>query len=125
MDAKQILIVDDDAITRYLIQGFLKGQSNYNVQAVESGRHCLDYLEHNDVDLIISDVEMDNIDGLQLSKNLLEKKDTSNIPVILSSIRDRAEIAKQSKCYSNVKKVVQKPYDRNELLSDLKENLDL
>ena len=120
MNKKRILVVDDDEISRFLIQGFLRDEKNYIVDTVEDGSDCLSFIQHNNVDLIISDVEMNNVDGLELSKTLLTNKETSEIPVILSSVRDQSEIKKKSRDYTNVKKVVQKPYDRNTLLSDLK-----
>lgn len=124
MEEKHILIVDDDAITRHLLQGFLKKESKYIIDTAKSGRDCIEYIEKNDVDLIISDVEMDDINGLEMSQILLSKEDTSKKPVILISIRDEHEIRKQSRYFKNVKKVVQKPYDRDVLLSDLKEIFD-
>ena len=120
MNKKRILVVDDDEISRFLIQGFLRDEKNYIVDTVEDGSDCLSFIQHNNVDLIISDVEMNNVDGLELSKTLLTNKETSEIPVILFSVRDQSEIKKKSRDYTNVKKVVQKPYDRNTLLSDLK-----
>ena len=121
MAKKLILVVDDDAISRYLIQAFLKTDEDYIVETVDNGHDCLSFIQHNNVDLIISDVEMEGLDGLEMSKILLSKEETSKVPIILSSIRDQLEITRKSRGYSNVKKVTQKPYDRNLLLSDLKE----
>jgi len=118
---KLILLVDDDSISRHLIKGFLRDEKDYIIETVESGYDCLNFIENNDVDLIISDVEMDNLDGLEMSEILLSKEKTSNIPVILSSIRDQIDVIRKSRGYANVKKVTQKPYDRNILLSDIKE----
>jgi len=118
---KLILIVDDDAISRHLIKSFLKNENDYIVKTVDNARDCLKFIQHHDVDLIISDVEMGGLDGLEMSQILFSKQETAKIPVILSSIRDKLEIARKSRNYTNVKKVAQKPYDRNLLLSDLKE----
>ena len=120
MEAKLILVVDDDAISRTLIKGFLKNEDNFTVDTVESGSDCLNYIEHNDVDLIISDVEMDNLDGIEMSKILLSREKYSNIPVILSSVRDESDVKRQSHDHKNIRKVVQKPYGRDQLLFDLK-----
>ena len=123
MSKKLILIVDDDAISRFLIQSFLKNEKDYIVHTVENGADCLKFVDDNPVDLIISDVEMDDLTGLEISEILLSQKETCNIPVILLSVRDQHEIARESKDYSNVKKVVQKPYGVDLLLSNLKEIL--
>lgn len=121
MTKKIILFVDDDSISRHLIKGFLRDEENYIVKTVASAQECLNFIENNDVDLIISDVEMDDLDGLEMSKILLSKDKTSNVPVILSSIRDQIDVIRKSRDYENVKKVVQKPYDRDLLISDIKE----
>lgn len=120
MTKKLILIVDDDPICRHLIQGFLKNNKDYTVQAVESGNECLDFVEQNNVDLIISDVLMEELNGIEMSKILLSRKETSDIPIILSSIKDKVDVTRKSRDFTNVKKVTQKPYDRDVLLSDVK-----
>ena len=125
MTKKTILFVDDDSISRHLIKGFLRDEENYIVKTVASAQECLNFIENNDVDLIISDVEMDDLDGIEMSKILLSKDKTSNVPIILSSIRDQLDVVRKSRDYDNVKKVTQKPYDRNVLLSDVKEIFSL
>lgn len=119
MPSKLILVVDDDAVSRVLIQGFLKGERKFTVAAVDNGFDCLSYLEDNKVDLIISDVEMGGLDGLEMSDILQSREATSKIPVILSSIRDEEDISIKCRHISNVKKVVQKPYNREHLLHDI------
>lgn len=121
MQQKRILIVDDDPITRLLIQSFLKTEKQYIVDSIDSARTGLLFLKNNDVDLIVSDIEMDDMDGYELSKKLLAEEDTSNIPVILLSIRDQDDVRRKSRDLSNIKKVVQKPYFREQLLSDVQE----
>ena len=123
MKEKHILIVDDDPITRYLLRGFLKTEEHYIVTSVEDGSECINFIKHNHVDLIISDVHMEDVGGIKLSKRLLSKPGTSSTPVILLSVRDLAEIERKARECHNVKKVVQKPYNRNMLLADLVEIL--
>jgi len=125
MTKKTILFVDDDSISRHLIKGFLRDEENYIIETVATGQDCLNFIENNDVDLVISDVEMDGLDGLEMSKILLSKEKTSSVPVILLSIRDKIDVIRKSRDYNNVKKVTQKPYDRNILLSDIKEFCNL
>jgi CheY-like chemotaxis protein len=125
MPSKLILVVDDDAVSRVIIQGFLQGEPKFTVATVDNGLDCLSYLEENKVDLIISDVEMGGLDGLEMSNILLSQEATSEIPIILSSIRDKADISIECRHINNVKKVVQKPYSREHLLHDLNNILSL
>lgn len=121
MEQKRILIIDDDSITRLLIQSFLKTENQYIVDSIESAQSGLAFIKHNDIDLIVSDIEMDGMDGYELSQSLLLEEKTSSIPVILLSIRDEDDVRRKSRDFSNIKKVVQKPYFRDQLLSDIEE----
>ncbi|MCW8830940.1 MAG: response regulator [Gammaproteobacteria bacterium] len=125
MPKKSILIVDDDAISRAIIQGFLKNESDYITKTVVSAQDCLNFIKNNHVDLIISDVEMEEIDGIEMSKILSSNQKTSEIPVILISVRNQLDIINKSRLYNNVKKVEQKPYCKSLLLSDVKEVCNL
>ena len=58
------------------------------------GQQALDYLQNNMVDLIISDIEMPQLDGLSIAQNAL--KINSSIKIILISAFDKFEYAKQA-----------------------------
>lgn len=60
-----ILIVDDEAILREDLALHLKEQG-HRVHAVEDGRRALALLEHEDVDVVLSDLRMPGLDGLEL-----------------------------------------------------------
>ena len=62
MDKKQILIVDDDAISRHLLQGFLKREEDYNITTVENYDHFVQRISTGSlidgpVDLVLSCVD--------------------------------------------------------------------
>ena len=63
---------------------------------------------------------MDGLSGLELSDLLSHNPETSDIPIILISIGDEINLIRKSKNLKNVKKVIQKPYSRSDLLYDLK-----
>ena len=121
MTKKRILIVDDDAPSRLLLEHFLKHEDFYTVDIRKNGRDALDFINNYDIDLLISDVEMDELNGLELCHSLLGNEKTSNIPVILQSVRDRSDTKRQSRDFTNVKKIAQKPYSRDQLFADIKE----
>ena len=121
MTKKRILIVDDDAPSRLLLEHFLKHEDFYTVDVRKNGRDALDFINNYDIDLLISDVEMDGLNGLELCHSLLGNEKTSNIPVILQSVRDKSDTKRQSCDFTNVKKIAQKPYSRDQLLADIKE----
>ena len=74
-----ILIVDDEKNTRDGLGRFLKRR--HNVLAAESGPVALELLAHNAVDLVLSDIRMPGMDGLELLSAIRAKH--PGIPVIL------------------------------------------
>ena len=72
--AKSILIVDDDEMVLIAVNELLK-QEGYEVHAVSSGTEALKKLESNEYDLLILDIIMPEMDGLELCKRI--RKNTS------------------------------------------------
>ncbi len=85
---KKILIVDDDAMQLTLMREIF---ANYPVEIVvesDSGK-VIDLLESSNYDLVLSDIQMPNIDGFELVRRIRENEIISDIPVIaLSGKRD-------------------------------------
>jgi DNA-binding NtrC family response regulator len=78
---KTILVVDDDEDTRVLCQRELKFEG-YRTRSVSSGQEAMRFLEQeSEVELIILDIKMSPVDGIEVLKQL-RKKDRY-IPVIL------------------------------------------
>ena len=80
MDTKQsILLVDDDKeVCKSLARMFER--AGYDISIAYDGREALDFLSSNPVDLVISDLRMPNIDGIELMEEIRRKKIDS--PVI-------------------------------------------
>lgn len=88
-----LLLVDDNAEIIKLLQNILSDK--YHLLTAKNGRRALEILEHEPIDLVISDILMPDIDGITLCKNIKENIQTSHIPVILltakAEIEDRIE----------------------------------
>lgn len=83
MDSKKaILVVDDDPDVVTIIKGILGG-GEYGVRSVYSGQQVFTELREQRPDLIILDVKMPEMDGLEVLKRLKTAPETSSIPVIL------------------------------------------
>ena len=61
----RVLLVEDEQPFRELLQAFLEGQG-YQVQAVRDGRCGARWLESNPVDVVVTDLCMPEVDGMQL-----------------------------------------------------------
>ena len=80
-----VLIVDDSAAIRKILQRML-GQTGVTLgKVVEAGDglEALERLKTQPVNLILSDINMPNMDGIQLLTELKSKAESKNIPVIM------------------------------------------
>lgn len=90
----RILIVDDSAVVRSVLSKELL-RSGVEVTQAENGRQALDIALCKEFDLIITDVEMPEMDGIDLCRKLKSNPRTLQIPiVILSSLDSEEDIRK-------------------------------
>jgi DNA-binding NtrC family response regulator len=73
-----ILFVDDDSIAHKVIDRHLEG---WDVHHVYSAEDALELMEKNDISIVITDIFMENIDGIELTKKI--KMISSTIQVII------------------------------------------
>ena len=88
-EGKRILLVEDNADFRNFVAGQLSGP--FVVHTAVDGRSALQILEKEDIDLIISDIMMEGMDGLELCKRVKSDLNTSHIPFILLTAKALAE----------------------------------
>jgi two-component system, chemotaxis family, chemotaxis protein CheY len=80
----KVLVIEDDAPLCWLLERILRGK--YEVIIMNNGLEAWSWLsEGNKVDLIISDVKMPSLDGIELLENLSNSGLFRNIPVIMLS----------------------------------------
>lgn len=77
---RKILTVDDEPINNKIIAFIMKDEPMYEIVSVESGSKALEALDKDSFDLIMLDVRMPEMDGLETLKHIREK---TNTPVIL------------------------------------------
>ena len=88
MDAKKILVVDDEGRMRKLVRDFLVRQG-YQVLEAADGMEVLDiFMEHRDIELVILDVMMPKLDGYD---TLSEIRQYSQVPVIMLTAKASEE----------------------------------
>ena len=113
-DRPLVLVIDDNSDMLDLLRDTLSPQ--YRVCTADSAQHGLEQLKQKMPDLIITDVMMPNMDGLELVQQLKQDKYTTNIPlVILSAKRSNEEQVKGLK--SGADAYVTKPFSSNYLLA--------
>ena len=81
-DRGQILIVDDDEISRYLLKGVLGG-SGYRLLEARGGNEGLRLAKESKPDLIILDLSMPDLTGFEVLDALKSNPETQQIPVVI------------------------------------------
>ena len=79
--SKNILIAEDSSVILNLTKKILE-QENYNISAAKNGQEVLNKLADNDYDLILMDINIPGIDGIEALRRLKASTETTHIPVI-------------------------------------------
>ncbi|WP_214823225.1 chemotaxis protein CheV [Exiguobacterium sp. s28] len=84
---KQVWIAEDSEMLRTLIIDTLDDAGYFNTTIFNNGKEALDAFEQSDVhcDLLITDIEMPQMDGLHLTKRLREMDQFADLPIVIFS----------------------------------------
>lgn len=113
--SKTILIVDDSASLRQVVSIALKG-AGYEVFEACDGKDALGKLDGRKVHLVISDVNMPNMDGITFVKNLKQIPAYKFTPVIMLTTESQ-EGKKQEGQAAGAKAWVVKPFQPSQMLA--------
>ena len=115
-----ILVVDDNkGVLEFLV--LLLSKHGLSVIGASSGSECLKILARRPVDLIILDVMMPVMDGLQVCQRL--KKITPSVPIILLTARDDM-MTRAAAMDLGISEFVAKPVNNRDLLNRVRTHLE-
>ncbi len=105
-----VLIVEDSVVVVKFLTIVFKN-AGFRVKTASDGFEALEKAIKDDINLIVTDLNMPQMDGITLLKNLKENEDTKKIPVILmsSNVPDKNEI-------SGSFAFLQKPFKESEMV---------
>ena len=85
MKKARILIVDDSSVMRKIVERSLRQAGLEIVQVLEAsnGAEALVVVQNNALDLILSDINMPTMDGLEFVRRLRDVENAKNVPVIM------------------------------------------
>ncbi len=83
---KKILVVDDSSLMRSFAKGSFKQLKLNNVDEAENGEEALVKLKDDMYDLILSDLHMPNMDGLELLRAVRSDSNLKDIPFIMMTL---------------------------------------
>ena len=81
MNEKKILLVEDNEVNRRLA-GFLLRSQGYQVREATSAIEAFEILRTEHPDLIVMDIQLPGMDGLEVTRKLKEQSGTADIPVV-------------------------------------------
>jgi two-component system, chemotaxis family, chemotaxis protein CheY len=110
-DTPSVLIVEDDSATRRLYR-FLLSNGGYVVLEAEDGVAALEQISRHHCDLVITDMNMPRMDGMELIRNI--RRDHSHIHVILITAFGTPDTEKQA-VKAGANDYLAKPFDFEEL----------
>jgi two-component system chemotaxis response regulator CheY len=111
---KTILAVDDSATMREMVS-FVLESAGFRVIEAEDGAQGLDKATATPVDLVITDQNMPNMDGLTLVRSLRELRDYKTVPILLLTTESSDAMKAQGRAAGATGWLV-KPFDPNTLL---------
>jgi len=116
----RILVVDDENHVRSMIGATLE-RRGYDVQLSSSGRHALEILEHNTFDLVLTDIVMQDGNGIFLLDRIRGK--LPNVPVVMVSAIHDISVAIDS-MRRGAYDYLLKPFEREHLVATVDRALE-
>jgi two-component system KDP operon response regulator KdpE len=117
-DPPHILVVDDEPQITRVLRTSLSAQG-YDIRVANSGEMALEIMKDWQPSMIITDLSMPSIDGVQLCRQV---RAVSQIPILVLSVRDK-EQQKVEALDAGADDYVTKPFGMNELLARVRANL--
>ena len=117
-DPPHILVVDDEPQITRVLRTSLSAQG-YDIRVANSGDMALEIMKDWQPSLIITDLSMPSIDGVQLCRTV---RAASSVPIIVLSVRDK-EQQKVEALDAGADDYITKPFGMNELLARVRANL--
>lgn len=114
---KSILAVDDSPSIRSLVTYVLE-QAGFNVVMADDGEEALAYAQKNTVDLVLTDINMPKLDGIDLIKGLRALPHYKFVPMLVLTTESDAKMKMKGKAAGATGWIV-KPFDPDQLVSTI------
>ncbi len=123
---KSILVVDNYRDVTEALRAALATETDYKIDVAYGGQEALDKMKANEpYNLLILDIMMPKINGIDVCKSVIEDERLKNIPVLLISVlpissKTFQETREKFNELSIVKGVLEKPFSVDELIAKIR-----
>lgn len=114
----KILVVDDMPLMRHVLINMLRQLDYKNVVEATDGLQALKLLRGQHFDLVITDLHMPKMDGVNLLDNIRNDEALSQLPVVMVTCEDSSDAVKQV-IKAKVSGFIVKPFNMNVLSAQL------
>lgn len=119
MGLKKILLVDDSCTARLVNRMIFSQKSNYELISAVDGKEAVERARQDKPDLILMDIMMPRMTGLEACRAIKQDKETASIPVILLTTRGEESYVQEGYA-SGCSDYLTKPVNDAELIDLLK-----
>lgn len=119
--AKKIMTVDDSASVRQMV-AFTLSKAGYEVMAAADGKEALDKLATEPADMVITDLNMPNMNGIELTRSVRNLPAFKFMPILLLTTESQAERKQEGRAAGATGWIV-KPFQEEQLLAVVKKLL--
>lgn len=119
---RTVLVVDDSAVIRDLIQAALSPK--YRVLPVSNAVDALAAIYHEKISILLLDVSMPEIDGLELCRTIRNLPQFKQLPIIMVTAKDSFFDRVQGRLAGATEYLI-KPFDANQLLQAVERFIDV
>jgi chemosensory pili system protein ChpA (sensor histidine kinase/response regulator) len=113
-----VLVVDDSLSARRALVQFME-DSGYRVRTARDGMEAAKLLEGAKPDLVLADLEMPRMNGIELTVHLRATAETADVPVIMITSRSTTKHREQAQS-AGVNAYITKPYSENALIETVR-----
>jgi chemosensory pili system protein ChpA (sensor histidine kinase/response regulator) len=120
-DMPGVLIVDDALSVRSSLMQLVQ-DAGFRVQAARDGIDAIDTLGSFNADIVLTDLEMPNMNGIELTSHIRSRDDLKSVPVIMITSRSQEKHRRLAE-QAGVSRYITKPYNEGELLQTIRQAL--
>lgn len=111
-----ILLVEDNPAQSKLLKRWIETAGSFNVTIVENGNSGLKSVQEGNWDLVISDIHLPGLNGLELTR--IMKAENINIPILLVTAHERLDATSQA-LKNQADDYLTKPFSKSAILSKI------